>query len=523
MEEGLYESLLTERLSRALAERPDLRADIDAVDEAEQPLTIARHLTPLIERSLRAAATTQARAEIVGKVLSALSDPDVLVEVLHQREPGRIERLDAVAPANTLGVVRWPRPATPLSDTALMTNARNEPTLAAELRAELASADRVDLLCAFVKWQGLRLLEDQLNELRQRHVPLRVITTTYLGATDARALDALVDEFGAEVRVNYETERTRLHAKAWLLRRNTGFHTAYVGSSNLSHAALVDGLEWNVRLSAISTPHLLEKFRATFESYWENREFEEYQPSADGGRLREALDVASGARQRDRLTVTLSGLEVHPKPFQAEMLEDLDAGRVLHDRHRNLIVAATGTGKTVVAALDYRRLVREVHGRDLTLLFVAHRKEILLQARRMYQEVLTDPMFGELLVGGDEPTTWRHVFASIQSLSAERLSKLEPNRFDVVVVDEFHHAEAASYRRLLDHVQPIELLGLTATPERGDGVDVRDFFGGRVAAELRLWEALDRICFVRSIASAFTTRRIWPACSGSAADTTWPR
>ena len=263
--------------------------------------------------------------------------------------------------------------------------ARHEPTLAAELRAELASADHVDLLCAFVKWQGLRLLEDQLNELRRRGVPLRVITTTYLGATDARALDALVNEFGAEVRVNYETDRTRLHAKAWLLRRNTGFHTAYVGSSNLSHAALVDGLEWNVRLSAMSTPHLLEKFRATFDSYWENREFELYRPGEDGDRLRAALETASGTRPRDRLTVTLSGLEVHPKPYQAEMLEELDAERTIHDRHRNLIVAATGTGKTVIAALDYRRLARDIHGRDLTLLFVAHRKEILQQSRRMYR------------------------------------------------------------------------------------------------------------------------------------------
>ena len=323
-------------------------------------------------------------------------------------------------------------------------------------------------------------------------MPLRVITTTYLGATDARALDALVDEFGAEVRVNYETERTRLHAKAWLLRRNTGFHTAYVGSSNLSHAALVDGLEWNVRLSAMSTPHLLEKFRATFDSYWENIEFEAYRPSSDGDKLRTALEIAAGGRHRDRLTIILSGLEVHPKPFQAEMLEELDAERALHDRHRNLIVAATGTGKTVIAALDYRRLVRETHCRDLTLLFVAHRKEILMQARRMYQEVLTDPTFGELLVGGDQPTRWRHVFASIQSLSGQRLAAIEPRHFDVVVIDEFHHAEAASYRRLLDHVRPVELLGLTATPERGDGVDVRDFFDGRVAAELRLWEALEQ-------------------------------
>jgi superfamily II DNA or RNA helicase/HKD family nuclease len=490
--QGLYESLLTERLHRELAERPDLHPEIDSVDGGEQPLAIARHLTPLIERSLRAASTPQDRIGLVQRILAVLPDPEALIEALHEREPGRIERLGEVIEAGRLGVTRLPRPATPLSDTALMTNAHNEPTLAAELRAELASADQVDLLCAFVKWQGLRLLEDELDELRRRNVPVRVITTTYLGATDARALDALVDEFGAQVRVNYETNRTRLHAKAWLLRRNTGFHTAYVGSSNLSHAALVDGLEWNVRLSAVSTPHLLEKFRATFESYWQNREFESYQPSTDGERLRAALDVAAGGRRTDALTITLSGLEVHPKPFQSEMLEELDAERTLHNRHRNLIVAATGTGKTVVAALDYRRLRRERHGRDLTLLFVAHRKEILTQARRMYQEVLTEPTFGELLVGGDQPTRWRHVFASIQSLSAERLATIEPDHFDVVVIDEFHHAEAASYRRLFQHVQPMELLGLTATPERGDGVDVREFFDGRVAAELRLWEALEQ-------------------------------
>jgi len=492
VQEGLYESLLTEQLHRELAERPDLHPVIDSVDDGEQPLTIARHLTPLIERSLRAASTPQDRADLAHQILAALSDPDAIGQALHQREPARIERLDEVREANRLGVTRLPRPATPLSDTALMTNAHNEPTLAAELRAELASADHVDLLCAFVKWQGLRLLEAELNELRRREVPLRIITTTYLGATDARALDALVEKFGAQVRVNYEIHRTRLHAKAWLLRRNTGFHTGYVGSSNLSHAALVDGLEWNVRLSAVSTPHLLEKFRATFETYWETREFEAYQPSSDGERLRAALDVAAGGRQKDGLTVTLSGLEVHPKPFQAEMLEELDAERTLHDRHRNLIVAATGTGKTVVAALDYRRLVRDVHGRDLTLLFVAHRKEILMQARRVYQEVLTDATFGELMVGGDQPTRWRHVFASIQSLSAERLATIEPSHFDLVVIDEFHHAEAASYRRLLDHARPIELLGLTATPERGDGVDVREFFDWRVAAELRLWEALEQ-------------------------------
>ncbi len=488
---GIYESLLTDQLNRQLDQRDDLLPKYGAVDEAEQPLTIARHLTPIIERAMRIAGTVDDRVELVRRILEVLPDVSAAGEELYRVEPGKITRLDEILGSNVPVSSRLPRPATPFSDAALMTNARSEPTLAAELRAELASADKVDLLCAFVKWQGLRLLEDQLNELRRRGIPLRVITTTYLGATDPRALDALVNDFGAEVRINYETDRTRLHAKAWLLRRNTGFHTAYVGSSNLSHAALVDGLEWNVRLSATSTPHLLEKFRATFDSYWENREFELYRPSEDGDRLRAALAMASGSRSRDGITITLSGLEVYPKPFQAEILEELDAERTVHDRHRNLIVAATGTGKTVIAALDFRQL-RDTLSRDLTLLFVAHRKEILLQSRRMYQEVLTDHTFGELLVDGHEPANWRHVFASIQSLSQNRLSGIAPDRFDVVVIDEFHHAEAASYRRLLDHVRPIELLGLTATPERADGVDVREFFGGRVAAELRLWEALEQ-------------------------------
>jgi HKD family nuclease len=336
VDEGLYESLLTERLNQALAARPDLHPDIDGVDDAEQPLTLARHLAPLIERALRTARTADERTQLTRAILAVLPEPEP-DEAPHQRDGG-IARLDAVTAANRLAALP-PRPATPLSDAALMTNAHHEPTMAAELRAELASADRVDLLCAFVKWQGLRLLEGPLTELRERGVPLRVITTTYLGATDARALDALVDEFGAQVRVSYETDRTRLHAKAWLLRRDSGFHIAYVGSSNLSHAALVDGLEWNVRLSAVATPHLLEKFRTTFDSYWENREFAVYRPAADGERLREALAIASGRRQPDTTTITLSGLEVRLKLFQAEMLDELDAERSLHVDRVALITA----------------------------------------------------------------------------------------------------------------------------------------------------------------------------------------
>src|SRR5207247_2578527 len=132
--------------------------------------------------------------------------------------------------------------------------------------------------------------------------------------------------------------------------------------------------------------------------------------------------------------------------------------------HRNLLVSATGTGKTVMAALDYARL-RHTLNRS-RLLFVAHREEILKQSVETFRHTLRDHDFGELWVGGRRPTHFDHVFASIQSLGASGLASLDARHFDVVIVDEFHHAAASSYSALLNHVQPIELLGLTATPER---------------------------------------------------------
>jgi len=299
-----------------------------------------------------------------------------------------------------------------------------------------------------------------------------------------------VREYDAEVRVQYDAQRTRLHAKAWMFHRDTGFDTAYVGSSNLTHAAMLEGVEWNVRLSRVATPTLLDKFGATFDTYWNDDAFETYEPSRDADRLDLALAEAGGHSHSDRIMLSLSGLAVTPYPYQQEMLDEIDAERTVHDRHRNLVVAATGTGKTVVAALDYRRLAPDPARRP-TLLFVAHRKEILTQSLRTYREVLADANFGELLVDGAVPREWRYVFASVQSLSSYGVANIPPETFDIVVIDEFHHAAATTYRALLDHLTPKELIGLTATPERADGINVRDsFFDGRIATELRLWDAL---------------------------------
>jgi superfamily II DNA or RNA helicase len=491
---GLYEHLVTDRLSKDLAATvPDL-IQLGTLDPVDAHETLTRHIALLASRALRSAGGSDAAAisrqvELANRIVAAIGDlaPETATTADAVAEPART--LLAVAePRNVPGPASFPeRPATPLSTSALLVNGRGQPRIGYEVTRELASADDVDLLCAFIKWQGLRVLEKALLALRERGGRLRVITTTYMGATDQRALDRLV-ELGAEVKISYETRTTRLHAKAWLFRRATGMSTAYVGSSNLSRTALTDGLEWNVRLSNVEQAHLLKTFADTFDSYWADPSFETYDPARDGDRLREALSTERGGPTD--LPIEITSLDVRPYGYQREILDELEAQRTIHNRWRNLVVMATGTGKTVVSALDYKRL--RAAGTVDRVLFIAHREELLVQSLSTFRHVLRQGDFGELYVGGQRPREWRHVFGSVQSLTQLDLAELDPAHFDLVIVDEFHHAMASTYRRLLEHLTPKVLVGLTATPERTDGADVREWFDGRTAVELRLWEALEQ-------------------------------
>ena len=377
----------------------------------------------------------------------------------------------------------------------LVTNRDFKFNMSSELRLELRSSNSVAILMSFVKQRGMKILADELELLRQRNVEVRLLTTVYTGATDQGALDFLVNDLGVNVRINYNADQSHLHAKAWLFNRNSGYSTAFVGSSNLSGTALTDGLEWNVRLSEISSGGLLGNFRDAFNSYWESDIFEPYDPKTDSEKLQGALSFARnkfGNKSGPSQTLFMPNVDVEARPHQEKMLEDLKTQRDEFGRHRNLVVAATGTGKTVLAALDYSAL-QDSLGKKPSLLFVAHRQEILDQSLITFRTVLKDSNFGEKLVGGHRPEGWRHVFASIQSLTSLGLEKLDPTQFDYVVIDEFHHASASSYEKLISFLRPKELLGLTATPERGDGKRVQDqFFDGVIASELRLWDALDR-------------------------------
>ncbi len=491
---GLYEHLITDSLDKQLATAAPHSTQFGRLDPADSHEALARHIASLSSHALRAAggsdeAGISRQVELANRIVAAIGHlaPEAASSADVVAEPART--LLAIAqPRNVPGPASFPeRPATPLSSSALLVNGRGQPRIGYEVSRELASADDVDLLCAFIKWQGLRVLEKALLELRGRGGHLRVITTTYMGATDQRALDRLV-ELGADVKISYEARTTRLHAKAWLFRRATGMSTAYVGSSNMSRTALTEGLEWNVRLSNVEQAHLLETFAETFDSYWADPSFETYNPARDGDRLREALSAERGGPSD--LPIQITSLDVRPFGYQREILDELEAQRVIHNRWRSLVVMATGTGKTVVSALDYKRL--RAAGTVDRVLFIAHREELLVQNLSTFRHVLRQGDFGELYVGGQRPREWRHVFGSVQSLTQLDLAELDPAHFDLVVVDEFHHAMASTYRRLLEHLTPKVLVGLTATPERTDGADVREWFDGRTAVELRLWEALEQ-------------------------------
>ena len=496
---GLYEQVINNALNRELAGIPEARKAVAPIDKAEASKVLAQYLADVVQKGLDNVLDnggdlpTQISLanQIVDLIQNTTQEVNFAALGVDQRAEQLLALLREQDPRLAVGktAADLSRPETSIAQSSLFTGAIHEPQMYTELKKEIVSADRIDMLVSFIKWSGLRLIMDELREFTQNGGELRIITTSYMGATDVKAVEELRALPNARIKVSYDTKRTRLHAKTYVFYRDTGFTTAYVGSSNLSNAAISSGLEWNMKVTRRDLPETINKIAATFESYWNSSEFE-YYAEDQKERLAWALKAE---KYCDADHADVYNMDIAPYSYQWGILDKLEAERTVRGYTRNLVVAATGTGKTVISALDYRRFCRQNPGRPCRLLFVAHREKILRQSLYSFRAVLKDANFGELFVGSYKPESIDYLFLSIQTLNSQDFTaKTAQDFYDYIVVDEFHHTAAPTYQKLLDYYQPMLLLGLTATPERMDGKSVLPYFHNRIAAEIRLPEAIDR-------------------------------
>jgi superfamily II DNA or RNA helicase len=500
---GIYEQLITQLVEQNL-DRETFHVGERSLEAGEAATWLSRFLTRLIEIAMDSVPNGDSRIHdqinlantIVQWLSTHIKDEQLISENLIDSQ-GKIltalfDKANPIA-ADLPKYVDAIMPITGLTQSELFCGSNVGVSLETEIKREIQSSDKIYWLVSFIKWAGIRIFKKELEAFTRSGKQLKVITTSYMGATDAKAVEFLATLPNTEVKLSYNTNRERLHAKLYLFMRNTGFHTGYIGSSNLSHSALTSGLEWNLKITSQEIPHIIEKSLSTFETYWQSPDFEHFDGKAQSReKLSNALQEARGSINPSTPSFYF---DIKPHSHQQTILEKLQVERNLHNRYRNLVVAATGTGKTIISAFDFARFYSK--NPEAKFLFIAHREEILKQALGAYRGVLKNSAFGELWVGNNKPSKYQQLFASIQSLnnqlnSQEKTFLLSEDYFDYIVIDEVHHISASSYRAVLNHFCPQILLGLTATPDRHDGSDILQDFCNVIAAEIRLPEAINQ-------------------------------
>ena len=394
--------------------------------------------------------------------------------------PGRARYWEATPSLPTSSVLK-PPPAR-----ALVAGGVDDPLLPL-LKWHFSQAKAADIAVAFAMRSGMDLLQAEMQDLLDRKGRLRLVTGDYLDATDPDALLRLLDLRGDVACRVFETRgqsydadwATSFHPKSYLFDHADGTTAAFVGSSNLSETALSGGVEWNYRIMSADAPTGISEVKSAFDTLFSH-----------AATCPLTADWVDAYRRRRRQPVLARGQGVKedapaalptPHGIQQQALAALAASRAAGEV-AGLVVLATGLGKTWLAAFDSRPFRR--------VLFLAHRDEILQQALNTFRRVRPDSRLG-FFNGSDKDAAADVLFASVMTLGRnEHLLKFRPDHFDYIVVDEFHHAEAATYRRLIAHFRPKYLLGLTATPERSDGANLLDLCGVNLIHECSIAEGI---------------------------------
>lgn len=358
-----------------------------------------------------------------------------------------------------------------------------------QLADSIKKADSVDIIVSFLMESGVKMLLGELDNALKRGAKIRILTGNYLGITQPSALYLIKHKLGDQVDLRFYNEKNRsFHPKSYMFHYKD-YSELYIGSSNISRSALTSGIEWNYRFSNKTDPINYEKFYNTFVDLFENHsividdeELKKY--SKNWHRPAVSNDLDRYDLQDDKETSNQIPL-FEPRGAQIEALCALENTRAEGAR-KALVQAATGVGKTYLAAFDSKNYER--------VLFVAHREEILKQAAESFKNVRDSDDYG--FFNGDSKCTEKSViFASVATLGrVEYLNEnyFAPDYFTYVVIDEFHHAVNEQYQRIVDYFKPKFLLGLTATPERMDGKNIYEICDYNVPYEISLKEAINK-------------------------------
>lgn len=377
-----------------------------------------------------------------------------------------------------------------IESTDVMTGDRNRSRfLYYQLKMSMSKAKKIDIIVSFLMESGVRMILKDLKAALDRGVQVRILTGNYLGITQPSALCLIKKELGNRVDLRFYNDKERsFHPKSYIFHyKNAG--EIYIGSSNISRSALTSGIEWNYRFSSLDDKKNFILFYETFVDLFENhsvviddKELIKY--SKNWHKPAVSKDLAKYDNLEDNADTKVEVL-FQPRGAQIEALYALEDSRS-EGATKGLVQAATGVGKTYLAAFDSAKYER--------VLFVAHREEILKQAAVSFKNVRRSEDYG-FFNGKQKDTDKSVIFASVATLGRNEYLTEEffsPDYFDYLVIDEFHHAVNDQYQRIVNYFKPQFLLGLTATPERMDGKNIYEICDYNVPYEISLKEAINK-------------------------------